>query len=382
MRYDYVFIGGGLQNGLLALAIRAANPSARVRVIEREARLGGNHTWSFHVDDLPIALAPVVAPMVAHRWPGYDVAFPGFERGLDHAYAVVTSERFDAVVRDRLRDAIVLGEVTSARPGQVALADGRRFEATVVVDARGPEAHATPATATAWQKFVGLELRFAAPCLPARPLLMDARVEQHGGFRFVYTLPFAADHGLVEDTYFADDATLEVVTLEARVRAYCDAMGWPIAEVVRREAGCLPLPWAEGVVPEPLEVDGGTALLRGGYAGGWFHPVTGYSFPVAARLAAFVAERAPEEVTSGFAALLAGHRRQVRYAHLLNRMLYRHFAPADRWNVLARFYRLPEATVRRFYALDLTAGDRARILCGRPPRGITLRPWRGLEVPR
>ena len=36
-------------------------------------------------------------------------------------------------------------------------------------------------------------------------------------------------------------------------------------------------------------------------------------------------------------------------------------------------FRLPESLVRRFYALELTALDRARILVGRPPRGMSLR---------
>ena len=39
---------------------------------------------------------------------------------------------------------------------------------------------------------------------------------------------------------------------------------------------------------------------------------------------------------------------------------------------MQRFYRLPPEAVRRFYAMTLTHGDRARILCGRPPRGFSL----------
>ena len=48
--------------------------------------------------------------------------------------------------------------------------------------------------------------------------------------------------------------------------------------------------------------------------------------------------------------------------------------------MLARFYRLPEAVIRRFYALELTAMDRARILVGRPPRGMSLRAALGGEI--
>jgi lycopene beta-cyclase len=46
--------------------------------------------------------------------------------------------------------------------------------------------------------------------------------------------------------------------------------------------------------------------------------------------------------------------------------------------VFARFYRLPEPLIERFYAGRSTFGDRARILCGRPPLPLTraLGAWR------
>ena len=50
--------------------------------------------------------------------------------------------------------------------------------------------------------------------------------------------------------------------------------------------------------------------------------------------------------------------------------------------MLERFYReMPEDTIRRFYALDMTVGDRARLLLGRPPRGFSLRlAWAHLQA--
>lgn len=380
MSFDYVFVGGGLQNCLAALGLSCARPDVRLALIERGPRLGGNHTWSFHVDDIPASLREVVDSLVVHWWPSYQVRFPDHERVLGHPYAAVTSERLDAVVRARLGASVLTDEVVEVRPGRVRLRSGRELAATVVLDARGPEAMVST-RAAGWQKFLGLELRFHAPVLPVRPVLMDAQVEQLDGYRFVYTLPFAADHGLVEDTYFSNSPSFDEAELEARVRGYCATRGWPIAEVVRRERGVLPLPWASDSRPRSLTVERRTALLRGGYMGGWFHPVTGYSFPVAARLADFVAKRAPHRISDGFAAFAAAHRRQVHLAYLLNWMFFRHVAPEARWNVLSRFYRMPEDTVRRFYALDLTLRDAARLLSGAPPRGMSLLPLDRAQVP-
>ena len=54
-------------------------------------------------------------------------------------------------------------------------------------------------------------------------------------------------------------------------------------------------------------------------------------------------------------------------------MLFGAVPPDQRWNVFERFYRLPETTIGRFYAMDVTTVDRLRLLVGRPPRGISLR---------
>lgn len=371
-RFDYILVGGGLQNGLMALALLAARPGVRLALVERGPRLGGNHTWCFHDGDLSGPMATAVEPLVGHRWGGYQVRFPGHERRLDAPYAAITSDRLHEVVSGRIRAAdgcalLLDSEAAVIESDRVALADGRTLSAEVVIDARGPAPGDAPPT-SGYQTFLGLELQLRAPHRLAEPILMDATVEQIGGFRFMYVLPLAGDRLLVEDTCFADAPTLDARRLRAAIGAYCDASGWQVGEVVREETGVLPLP-LEGDV---AATDRGP--LVAGYRGGWFHPVTGYSFPAAARLAALVAETLPGALFGpALDRLASGQRRQFRFCHRLNRMLFRWFAPERRWNVLERFYRLPEPTIRRFYALELTTGDRLRILCGRPPRGMSLR---------
>ncbi|HLL20601.1 MAG TPA: lycopene cyclase family protein, partial [Kofleriaceae bacterium] len=78
--------------------------------------------------------------------------------------------------------------------------------------------------------------------------------------------------------------------------------------------------------------------------------------------------------------VVAAQTRQLPFALRLNKMLFHWFAPHQRYNVLERFYRLPEPVIRRFYALELTGLDRARILIGRPPRGLSLRATLGMEA--
>jgi lycopene beta-cyclase len=379
--FDYVLVGGGLQSALVALALRARRPASTIAVVEKDAVLGGNHTWSFHGTDVPARALGWLEPLVAHRWPAHDVVFPGLRRTIAQAYASIPSVRLDASLRAALASspgsAVFTGSpVANVEARSVTLADGRVLEARLVVDARGPQALAFEKGA-GYQKFLGLELAVGAALGLERPCLMDATVAQTDGFRFVYTLPLAADRVLVEDTYFSDSADLDVDRLRTRVLEYARARGWPDPRVLREETGVLPLPW-RGPLPRPK-----APPLRAGYGGGWFHPVTGYSLPVAVRLAEHVADHQAEEVFGPDLDRLAGeHRRQARFGRLLNRLMFGAYPPPDRWRVLERFYRLPEATIARFYALRLRLVDVARLVGGRPPAGLSLRfAWSHLATP-
>ncbi len=370
--FDYVLVGGGLQSTLIALALRARRPAATLAIVEKAETLGGNHTWSFHDGDVPARALSWLEPLVAHRWPAHDVVFPGLRRTIAQGYASIPSSRVDGLVRAALGSsagsAIFTGTtVAVVEPRSVTLADGRRLEARLVIDARGPAARVAEGGA-GFQKFLGLELVVGSPLGIDRPCLMDATVPQSDGFRFVYTLPLAADRVLVEDTYFSDSPELDASTLRARVLEYARARGWREPLIVREETGVLPLPW-RGALPRPRH-----SPLLAGYAGGWFHPVTGYSLPIAVRLAEHLADHPVEEAFGPDLDRLAkGHRRQARFAHLLNRLMFCAYPPAERWHVLERFYRLPEATIARFYALRLGARDQLRLLGGRPPAGLSLR---------
>ncbi|HWN71164.1 MAG TPA: lycopene beta-cyclase CrtY [Haliangium sp.] len=384
-RYQYILVGGGLQNGLLAMALLARQPGARLALVEKAPALGGNHTWCFHVDDVPEAAREIVAPLVAHRWPGYEVRFPGLARSLDTAYAAVTSQALDRVVRGRVAEApgcevFLDSEAIEVGGREVVLGNGRVLAGDLVIDARGPERAGVDIACTGYQKFLGLEVRVRGRHGLDRPMLMDATVPQTDGFHFFYTLPLDGDGDgdrlLIEDTYFSDTPDLDRDASHREIRAYAAAHGYSIAEVIREESGVLPLPWQPPDAPDERDAgdDPARGPLRAGYQGGWFHPVTGYSFPMAVRLAEYVAGTPIGEVFGpGLARLLREHRKQVQYGCRLNKMLFQWFPPEQRYNVLERFYRLPEPTIRRFYALTLTGGDRARILMGRPPRGMSLR---------
>jgi lycopene beta-cyclase len=64
--------------------------------------------------------------------------------------------------------------------------------------------------------------------------------------------------------------------------------------------------------------------------------------------------------------------RERGFYRMLNRMLFGAASPPERYRVLEHFYRLPPATIGRFYAGRSTLLDKARILSGRAP--VPVRP--------
>jgi lycopene beta-cyclase len=372
----HVIVGGGLAGGLAALALADAGRAAGVTLVEGGGTLGGDdgHTWSCHDSDLDAESRALVMPLVAHRWPHQVVRFPGRERRIDTGYMTITGERFARLVRERLERAgarVLLGaRAVDVGARQVRVADGRVVEGDIVLDARGPERDG--GGGRGYQKFVGLELTLTDDGPWRVPVVMDASVDQNDGFRFVYVLPFSRRHVLVEDTVYAEDGLVDTDAFSQRVVAYVEAHGARIDRVLRREVGVLPLPLDDRRQPE---ADRGGPLAIG-YRGGFFHGVTGYSLPEAARVAQALARtRTREEASRTLAALASERAGQRRFQRLLARLLFRALPPATRWTALDRFYRLPDETIARFYASRSTAFDRARVLVGRPPAGIS---WRRL----
>lgn len=371
--FDYVLAGGGLQSGLIALAVRARQPDATIALIERDAALGGNHTWCFHHQDVPEGARDWLAPLVEWRWPGYSVHFHDFETKLDEPYAGVSSSRLNEAVTRALSSSegcvLRLGTtISDVAPDRVVLSGGEEVVGRAVIDARGARHSDASRMDAGYQKFVGQEVELSAPHGLDRPILMDATVDQTDGYRFFYVLPFGDRRVLIEDTRFHDSPTLDVDLLREEIRTYAASRGWSIDVVIREEQGVLPMPWRHRIEPA------GRAPLLAGYRGGWFHPGTGYSFPVALRLADFVASRPPSALFGrALADLSREHRRQSRFPRFLNRLLFRWYPPPHRHPIFARVYRLPRPILRNFYALRLSWSDRVRLLVGRPPPGLSIR---------
>ncbi len=369
---DIAIVGGGLSGGLIALALARYRPEVSVRLIEAGPALGGNHRWSWFGSDLTAQGEELISPIRKVSWEGGNhVAFPGYRRQLSTPYHSIRSSDFAAaLMRELPEDSVVLRrEVAQLDAEGVSLRNGTRITARSVIDARGfaPTGDLTGG----WQVFMGRHLRTAAAHGIARPVIMDARVAQLGGYRFVYLLPIGSHDLFIEDTYYQDTPLLDRSALSSRIDAYCNKHGWD-GSIEGFETGVLPVITGGNFArfQAAHRIDGVATV---GARGGFTHPLTSYTLPFAVETALAIAEDADlpgEQLSVMMEARARQHWNRMGFYRLLGSMLFGAAKPEQRFKIFQRFYRLPEPLIERFYSGRTTLADKVRILVGRPPVGI------------
>lgn len=367
--FDYLLVGGGLQSGLMALAIRHYQPQARLAIIERDSQLGGNHTWSFHRSDVAPESEAWAMPLIETQWPCYEILVGGRRRLVQIPYATCSSVHFadtlSAQSHDHRCELFTNSHVSAVSRNSVQLSDGTELTGTVVLDNRGPVAVTQASLGGGFQKFWGFEVQLKNDWPYAHPIVMDDRIDQCDGFRFVYTLPMEPRRVLVEDTRFSNSPLIQRAECLQQVTSYLSARQCYDWNIVREEHGVLPMPTC-GLMP-------GSSLptLAGGYRGGWFHAATGYSFALAVQVAQAVATTPASQLPAVLLQLSQQHAGRARFARFLNRLLFDLVSPRTRYQIFRRFYRvLDEPAIARFYGHRFTQLDAVRIVFGMPPGGL------------
>lgn len=348
---DLIINGAGLSGLLTAWRCLHVNPSLTIAIYEQKDRIGGDHTWSLNLSDIPPSLRDWFDPFIAYRWPRYDVRFPQRERTLEIEYGSGNSETLRGCVEPLIQSGRL--QIHLGQAGPVG-------SHTPTIDATGYSLRDDEFPG--WQKFVGHVIRCDQPHGVAHPVIMDATVEQIDGYRFIYLLPFSDHEILVEDTYFSNSPHLSENEIGHRIEDYIQQKEWGAHKIVRTEKGVLPMMMA-------TDRDDDSAKI--GLGGGFAVAATGFTVPhaveVADKIAQTIAHGGPKVATKAIAAFRRDHLRREGYARRLNRMFFRAADPSRRYVVLQRFYGLGEGLIRRFYRNDLTRRDKARILIGKPP---------------
>jgi lycopene beta-cyclase len=362
-KYDIALAGGGLSGGLIALALHRLRPDLSIVLVEQAETLGGGRGWTWFASDLSPTDADLLAGFRLTCWDeGYDVRFPGYQRRLTTPCRSLAAADFDAALRRDLPEDSVRTRAAIARLDArcITLASGEEIVARAVIDCRGFQP--SPHLVGGWRQSMGRHLRTPEPHGLARPVLIDAAVEQQGMLRYVRILPLGAHELYVEDTCHGTDAELDRRAHSSHIDAYCRKHGWQ-GDIVGSEAGMLPLVTGGNFAKFQQEhVIEGVAVA--GTRAGLFHPLTGSALPLAVRTALAIAEEA-DLTGPQLAALLQAraqdHWRASRLHRSLGARLLDPGQHGQRHRLFEALYRLPRGLVERLHAGQSTWGDRVRM---------------------
>ena len=372
----FVVVGAGLSGLILAWRCLSSNPNVSVIIIDSNHIIGGDHTWSFNINDIESSLHEWIEPFIAHTWEKYDVKFKGYSRRLNIPYCTGNSNSLRACVEPFIKSGrlklILDTEVIKLTSFDVTILSGEKLTGDYIFDARGFTFDDNIKLGI--QKFYGKTIETVKPHNLKYPIIMDATVAQNDGYRFIYCLPFSKNKILIEDTYYSDGLNFDQDKYNKRIDKYIEANDWTEHKVIRVEKGILPITLAVDSkliekrslkYKEPIKI---------GMRGNFYHPVTGYSFPDSVRLASKISKTINSSDKNKRLNLDLEIRkyklllyRRDRYFRLLNRLLFKASLPSKRHLVLQRFYTLSESLIKRFYEGNLHKKDMLRILIGKPP---------------
>jgi lycopene beta-cyclase len=288
---NVIVVGGGPAGRALVRA--CADAGLSTTLVDPNPDRPWTATYGAWADELP-AGTPVLTTATDVR------AVALQEHRIDRHYAVLDNLRLHELPESVT---VIAGKAVRTEHGPhgstVALADGTRLAASVVVNAGGAPPRRRCAEQTAFGTVVSVE---AAREIvgPGEAVLMDWRQPPHGELRwptFLYAIPLGGDRVLLEETSLARRPGLPLRELQRRLRSRLAAHG--VRPTSAHELVRFPVD-----VPRPRSVAFGAAAAL-------VHPATGYSVATSLRLAPEVAAAVADALPRGGEAVRAAVRSVV-----------------------------------------------------------------------
>jgi lycopene beta-cyclase len=274
-RFRYVILGAGCAGLSLCYYLLEAGVSEEIVLLDRRTSFPDDRTWCFwHTRSQPFH------DLATHCWHAWRVYGPdGGEVRQDRTaigYARLRSSDFYSYVLDRLSQApnvtLRMGEYITGYTQGSAGVSVQTGQGTVTGDYLFDGRGGGP-TGGLRQHFFGQVLQTSVPTFdPSCPTLMDFRVSQEQGLRFLYVLPYSPTEALVEDTCLggptlAPEAHRSVIAKYAR--RFLDIGDF---KVTHEESGSIPM------CARRLPLREGARVFHIGQAAGASKPSSGYTF--------------------------------------------------------------------------------------------------------
>ena len=363
-KYDFIIAGGGMAG--LSLAYYLTQSSLRDRsvlIVDRDQKDQNDRTWCFWERGTGPFESVLFKTWNEANFHGTTYAGPlgmgpytyKMLRGIDF-YDFVKAElaKYPNIEQkqasvERIKDTPQGGFVIADEEPYIA---DYVFDSTFALSLNKSENH------NLLQHFKGWFITTEKPCFdPARPEIMDFRIEQHGDCRFLYILPFDEKNALVEFTLF-NDKLLTDAEYETEIRHYIDQfLDTGTYQIYDTEYGVIPMS------DEPTQVNPSEHIVRIGTSGGFTKPSTGYTFQRTQRYLQGIVQNLaetgkPQRPVPWF------KRRFLLYDSIFLNVLENHRHPAD--DVFTRCYTANPGRVFTFLDEDTRLIDEFRLFATMP----------------
>ncbi|MEQ9301885.1 MAG: lycopene cyclase family protein [Cyclobacteriaceae bacterium] len=280
MNYDYIVAGAGL-GGLSFVnhLLRSGLPFERLLIIDKDAKDSNDRTWSFWSKETPDYQCAT-----QQIWDHLGFAsddYIQYDSILPYRYYTINGIDFYKeimqLIRDDARISLLETSVKNiADKGDLVEVetDLGNYTAIKVIDSINRPSLRTADAISVAQSFLGWVIETENPTFdPAKPLLMDFRLEQKEACCFGYVLPYSTNEALVEYTQFTSNWTIDQSYFRTQLQQYIQTI-WSVDRytIKHEEIGQIPMTNYE------FDEQPSKNVYRVGTAGGDTKPTTGYTF--------------------------------------------------------------------------------------------------------
>lgn len=263
----------------LSLAFYLSESSLRekkVLIIDRDAKVDNDHTWSFWEKE-----KSAFEEIVFRKWQSIWFHGPGdFSENLnlgEYEYKTIRAIDFYEFVKAKINAnpnfSFLQADISEVENETVKTEKGEFLAKNLIFDSFTGKKYDNAKYQNLWQHFLGWTVETEKQVFDeTSPTLFDFRVEQENECRFIYILPFSKNKALVEFTIFSDNI-LEEKEYESNLRSYfSEVLSLQNFKILEIEKGLIPMS------DEPHEETPFPKIIRIGTSGGYVKASTGYSF--------------------------------------------------------------------------------------------------------
>ncbi|WMC19657.1 MAG: lycopene beta-cyclase CrtY [Enterobacteriaceae bacterium PC38] len=359
-KYDIIFIGLGLSNGLIALSLYKTN--LKILIIEERKEINSNHIWSFFKFNDFNNKNNDIKKIIYIQWNKYIIKFPNNVYNFKNGYFCIKSNIFFNYLFKKLKNNLLLNtKVKSYNKNYVKLNNGIILYCNLIIDGSGYYPNLNELIGL--QLFLGQEFIFKKPHNLIYPIVMDSTIYQKKSFNFIYILPLSKFKLLIEDTHYINNKILKLNLLRKNIFKYIKKNNWFIKKIIREEYGIIPIKLKNN--KNKLFKN----IILNGLRGGLYNVTTGYSINISLKLFNNILKTNNinfKKLLNEFNKLSKKIYKKQKFYILLNAIFFLFIKPNKRYKLIKSFYNLPQSLINRFYFKEINFLDIIKIIKLKP----------------